>query len=327
MSRLLPLLFWLLMALNVSVLGLWFVLGLAAARPSHTPMPTVVAFFAVPALVLAAVALLFLRGPWPSSRGVAFGLAAVPALVIGAGVLMSVGWRGLAGLQGESAEGWGRTDAALQQQMEAAIAARDVPAVARIAATPKARLDEAASLVAAVRGIESPPHDTAVLRALLAAGLNPNHAAGSRAPLAEAIRVSRVAGAEPVRLLLDAGAHPNLRPGAQPVWFEALSPRVDAGVLPLLLARGADLRAVDMAGSPALYWAAHHRNWTAALRLVEQGALWQAVRLPQGEGLLQRVEAARRQDPADPSLARLAQALRAAPSAAVPAATASQAGR
>ena len=68
MSRIL---FALLMLLNVAALGLWFVLGLAAAKPSHTPVVSVVGFFLLPALLLGAVALLYLRGPWAWSRALA----------------------------------------------------------------------------------------------------------------------------------------------------------------------------------------------------------------------------------------------------------------
>ena len=75
MSRML---FALLMVLNVSALGLWFVLGLAAAKPSHTPVVSVVGFFMMPALLLGGVVLLFLRGPWAGSRALAIGLAGLP---------------------------------------------------------------------------------------------------------------------------------------------------------------------------------------------------------------------------------------------------------
>lgn len=45
-------------------------------------------------------------------------------------------------------------------------------------------------------------------------------------------------------------------------------------VLALLLAHGADLKAVDKKGETALIYAATTPNWTAALRLLQGGADW-----------------------------------------------------
>ena len=304
MSRML---FALLMVLNVSALGLWFVLGLAAAKPSHTPVVSVVGFFMMPALLLGGVVLLFLRGPWAGSRALAIGLAGLPVFIVAASVLLA---RGAAWREGVSADNWGRPDPVAQQALEAAIAARDAVAVGRIASDRSGRIHDAAALVAAIRLLEQDSAALDPLRALLQAGLKPGANSAGEAPLESAIRVSRVAGTEPVRLLLRAGADPNLRSASSPAWFAALAPRTHPDVLPLLLERGADLRAIDMAGSGAVYWAAYHQNWVATALLIERGADWQAVQTQNGQGLRQLVETHLRRAPSDPALTRLAGLLR-----------------
>ena len=111
------------------------------------------------------------------------------------------------------------------------------------------------------------------------------------------------------------GVQAQLRRGTPPDWFAALAPRADPEVLPLLLEHGADLHALDGAGHGPLYWAVHHRNWEAAALLVERGAAWRDARLPDGQQLLQVVDAQRRRNPADAALTRLSHLLRAAPAA------------
>lgn len=307
MRRVLNVLFAVFIALDLLVLGLWLLLGLAAAKPSHTGLPQLAAFFAVPTGLLAAVVLLYLRGPWAAARPLATALAAVPAVGLLGAALLS---RGVAGLMGMRSDDWGRPDAAQQQQIESAIRSGDAGAVAKLARAPEARLNDGAALVAALRQLESRPHNLEPLRALLEAGVKPGSTGGAADSLAEGIRASRWAGPAPVQLLLDAGAQPNQRHGASPAWFAAMSPGTHPEVLPLLLARGADLKAVDMAGQTALYWAAFHRNWAAAATLVERGAAWRGVRLPDGTAFDAAVRAQRRQQPGDPALERLERLLR-----------------
>lgn len=309
MSRLL---FTAFIALDAVALGLFFVLGLAAAKPSHTPLLSVVAFFVLPGLALASLVLLFLHGPWAASRTLATLMAALPVLLAVGGAAVS---GGVAWWMGESVDGWGRPDPQAQQRLEQAIAAGDAAAVARLGANPRAPVNEGAALVAALRLLEAHPQRLEPLQALLQAGMSANAAGGPEAPLEAAIRVSRHAGAEPVRLLLRGGADPNFRLHGEPAWFAALSSSTDPSVLPALLAAGADLRALDAAGNTGLYWAVFHRNWSAVRQLVERGAAWRHARLPDGQGLLQAVDAQQRRHPTDADLARLAQRLREAPTA------------
>lgn len=74
---------------DAAVVGLGLLLGLAAAAPSHTPVLGVLAFFAVPGLMLAAVVALYLRGPWRAARPVATVLAALPVMLVLGGALLS----------------------------------------------------------------------------------------------------------------------------------------------------------------------------------------------------------------------------------------------
>lgn len=309
----LTILFSLFIALDLAALGLMFVLGLAAAGPSHTPMISVVGFFLVPAPLIAGLVLLYLRGGWPASRGLATVLAGLPAIVIVGAAVMS---RGVASLMGESADDDRRPDMTVQRRLESAIVAGDRAAIARIAKASQSRLDEGAALVAALRVLEQDPNAVKPLQVLLEAGFRPDAGASTPTPLVAAIRVSPTAGAAPLRRLLEAGADPNRQTGSSPAWFEALAPRTDAAVLPMLLTRGANLRAVDMAGRDAVYWAAYQENWNAVALLLEQGANWQAVRMPDGSDLRQRIDARLRAAPGEPTLAGLAQRLRSASAAA-----------
>ena len=66
---LLKILFWLFVAIDVVGLGLFFVLGLAAAGSAEThPLAVVLVMLVVPSLVLAAAVLLFLQTQWTGWR-------------------------------------------------------------------------------------------------------------------------------------------------------------------------------------------------------------------------------------------------------------------
>ena len=80
-----------------------------------------------------------------------------------------------------------------------------------------------------------------------------------------------------------------------------------------MLAHGADLNAVDMAGSNAMYWAVFHQNWAAGALLVERGARWQDVTMADGQNLRHRVEAQLRSSPDNPALRALVRAMTATP--------------
>lgn len=302
--------FALLIAVDVLALAVFALLGLAAAKPSHTPVVAVLGFFAVPVLVLLGVVWLYRRQPWPASRALAFGVAGVPVLLVVGGAIVS---GGAAWWSGEPAMGSGRPDAAAQGALEVAIAAGDAASAARLASDRRHPVNDGAALVQAIRRLETTPGDAAVLQALLQAGLQPNAGGGPEPVLAAAIRASRRAGIEPVRLLLAAGADPNHRAGTQPAWFAALQAGTPVEVLALVLDARADLKAVDMAGQGAVQVALAQRHWAALDRLVERGAAWQAARSSEGQDLRQVVAMQLRRTPDDAALRGLAQRLQGTP--------------
>ena len=109
-----------------------------------------------------------------------------------------------------------------------------------------------------------------IIRAMLAAGGNPNKPPGRSLTLA-LYRSPRFA-----QLLLDAGADPNALDEAQrPVWWTVLSAASDNDLtkLRLLLDRGADIKKRDREGGPVA-WAAYQKCWRAMWLLMERGADW-----------------------------------------------------
>ena len=109
-----------------------------------------------------------------------------------------------------------------------------------------------------------------IIRAMLAAGGNPNIPPGRSLTLA-LYRSPRFA-----QLLLDAGADPNALDDAQrPVWWTVLSAASDNDLtkLRLLLDRGADIKKRDREGGPVA-WAAYQKCWRAMWLLMERGADW-----------------------------------------------------
>lgn len=252
-------LFCLFVALDLAAVGLFLLLGLAAAKPSHTNPLAVVGLALVLLLVLVGLVALYFRAGSAALRIVAFAVvgAAPVVLLASAGLSSLVAWR-----MGESAE-----------------------------VRPGGAVDAGGpdGLVQALRQLEKTPEQPEAFRALLQAGANPN--GGNASPLELAIRLSPRIGREPVDLLLAAKANPNARPGSQPVYFAAVGKKVDRAVLLALLDGGADLKAVDMAGSNALYWAVYAGNWRAALELLERGIEWRQVRMLNGQSVLTVLEA------------------------------------
>lgn len=286
----LNMLFWIVVAIDVVALGLFLVLGLAAAGPSHTNPVAVVAFFLVPAVILLACIAMFLRFDAMLWRVAALVMAASPVLLVAGGAAFSL-WdlQGYLGRDG-SAHTY---KAGPLRDLEAAIARDDLPAIT--VAARKAKLNEAGlagvtPLLQAIRRLEK-SSGTGALKALLAAGADPNATTGEFLPLTAAIYASRTAGLEPVRVLLQAGARPNQRDAnGTPAYFAATGGSVDTEVLTLLLDAGADLKATDRGGIGALMHAADTRNWKVVLTMLERGADWRHAKTQNGLGLLARLE-------------------------------------
>lgn len=284
-------LFWLIVAIDAVAVAIGGLLGLAAAGPSRTnPIIALLIPFFVPGAILLGAVLLFLRAQSTFPRLLAFGIAALPVLVVVGGRLM-VEWELR---KYEDATGTVREfRSEALRQIEAAIERDDAAAVA--AAAPGADLNTpgisgATVLVLALRHLRE-PRQLDVVRALLAAGADPN-ATGAEPPLQPAIGDSRTAGIEVVKLLLDAGANPNARTeGGEPVFFIGGGAGIDVEVMRLLLDRGADVKLRDRDGRSAAHTAVLTQNWKVLRLLVERGAPWRDQKGGDGVPLLAYLEA------------------------------------
>jgi len=144
-------------------------------------------------------------------------------------------------------------------------------------------------LMYAIRRLEEKPNELEGLRALLAAGADPNRAA-DELPLEVAIQLSGEAGTEPVAMLLDAGANPNtVNQFGDPVYYMATGITVPVEVLRLLLDRGADLKGRDRDGRSVAFDAATTSNWPAVLLLLQRGVNYEG-RSINGETFVEMVE-------------------------------------
>src|SRR6185295_4216400 len=109
-----------------------------------------------------------------------------------------------------------------------------------------------------------------LIRAMLAAGANPNY------PPTEPLYFAIASGPRMTKLLLEAGADPNALDSAdRPLWWSALSASKDDDLttLRLLLDHGADIKKRDRQGGPVA-WAAYQKSWRSLWLLIERGANW-----------------------------------------------------
>lgn len=230
---LLKVLFWSFVALDAAAIGLWFVLGLAAAGSSKSsPLAVAFALLVVPGSLLAGAVLLHLRAPSPTLRLLALAIVSAPVVMLVAGRVLAefTARANPGGIQGET------------------------------------------KLTRALRDLEKDPQQLATVRQLLADGADPNQA-GEEMPLVLAIYATRHAGREPLQLLLERGADPDQRGQfGEPCWFAATARSVDLGVLTSLLERGADATARSRDGKGGVWSATACDNWPAAVLLVQRGS-------------------------------------------------------
>lgn len=288
---LLKALFWILVVCDLAGIGLFLLLGLAAAGSSRSsPLAVVALMLVLPGAVLLAAVILFLLAKSWLGRGIAFAIVALPLLfLVGSSALGSA-----------SMMLYQRDDGTLahflpggMRDVEDAVLRDDAAALATaVRSVDPAKLGRGGTniLVVALRRLEKNPHSTDVLRVLLEAGADPN-AGEIEKPLKEAIRVSPTAGIAPVRMLLDAGADPN-QPDTfgDPVYFLASGIQIPLEVLELLIARGADLTHKSRDGSTVLRQAVNSQNWPAVLLLLQKGADWRETRMLNGMDFRTKLE-------------------------------------
>lgn len=283
-------LFWLLVIGDTAALLLLFLLGLAAAPSSRTsPLAVAWAMLVVPTAVLVLAIFLFHRVNTPVSRGAAMVLVALPLLW----VVVTRGYYEMRLAATTTEDGTFRYfRAGPARDILDAIDRNDAATVTRLA--PQVNLDarglaNMTLLMYAIRRLEEKPHELEPLRALLAAGADPNRAA-DELPLFVAIQMSGEAGTEPVAMLLAAGANPNtIGQFGDPVYYMATGITIPVEVLELLLDRGADLDLRDREGRSVVFDAATTSNWPAVLLLLKRGVKYEG-RSINGETFEQMVE-------------------------------------
>ena len=297
--------YWLIVCFDVAVLGLFFLLGLAAAPSSKTsPMQVAAFMLVVPGVLLMISMVLFVRSSTPLLRGAGFLLAAAP-------ILVAVTLGGVNLMQVRSVtDGAGKLTffgAGPMREVTEAIAANDAAKVAAL--LPQVDVNgrgfqNMTLLTLALRQLRSTPEKLDVLRVMVKAGVDANAVSEvDDLPLTTAIQLSGKAGVEPVALLLQAGAQPNAK-GAfgTPAYFGATGKMVPVEVLEMLLDRGADLKAVDRDGKGVVQYATLSGSWRAVRVLLDRGADWKNVRSVDGLGFREMLEAHQRVYGEEPGL-------------------------
>jgi hypothetical protein len=281
--------FWLFVIGDTLALLVLFLLGLAAAPSSRTsPLAVAWSMLLVPAAVLALAVFLFHRINTPLARGGAMVLVALPLLLV-------AGMRGYYEMRLASATEEDGTFRYFRggpaREILDAIDRNDAATVTRLA--PQVNLNarglaDMTLLMYAIRRLQETRHELEPLRALLAAGADPNLVA-DELPLMVAIQQSRNTGTEPVAMLLAAGANPNaLDQFGSPVYFMAVGITVPVEVLRLLLDR-ADLNLRGRDGRSVAFAAATTANWPAVPLLLQRGVNYEG-RSINGETFIQMVE-------------------------------------
>lgn len=271
---LLKLAFWALVAIDALGIGLLFLLGLAAAGSTKSnPLQVALVLLVLPGIPLLGAVLLFTRTTSSSLRLLALLLAAAPLLIaVAARTAAQVNLAQSLNEDGEMT--WYRSGPL--REIAEAILRNDAATVARLAPTVDVNKKGAAGmtlLVLALRQLDEHPQDLAVLEALMTGKPDPNLAGQYEHPLELAIGSSGASGVKPVLWLLDAGAKPNLENNfGDPVFFLATGVAASPDVLPLLIARGADINTLSRQGETLLISAAMMRRWKTALVLLQNGA-------------------------------------------------------
>ena len=289
-------LFWIAIFADIAVLGLFFLLGLAAAPSAKTSAFAVTAaMLPVPVLLIIGAILMFTRMSGDGWRGLAVILAASPWLLI---FVMRANEEVKIRMTSDASGKMTYFRSGTLREIADAISRNDAAKVAELA--PQVNVNAhgysgMTLLMFAFRQMRETPGEIGCMRALLKAGANPNEGADYSSPLETAIQLSGKTGPEPVMLLLAAGADPNRKNtfGA-PVYYQATGLPVPPGVLQAMLDHGANVKTLDGNRLSVAFDAASAGNWKAVLLLVQRGAPWKGMFGANGLSLVDSAESYRR---------------------------------
>lgn len=298
-------LFWGLVAIDLLGVGLFFLLGLAAAGSARTnPLQVALVMLVLPCIPLVASVVLFVRATSPAMRVLALAIAAAPLLIaVSSRAIAEVQFRANTNEHGELTF----FRAGPMREIAEAIARNDAVTVASLVPTVDVNetgFSDMTLLMLAMRQLRQTPDRQEVLRLLLEAGADPDKGAQSELPLSIALQLVAKAGPGPAKALLDAGANPNLANDfGEPVWFAATGQSSSVETLAMLLDRGADVNFVGRNGQTALFSAATTRNWKVALHLLEKGADWKLGKSVNGQDFRSLIDSYAGESDPDGSLA------------------------
>ena len=268
------LLYWAFVALDIAALLFFFALGLAAAGSSRTsPIMVALVMLVLPAIPLAGSIWLFLRSSALVWRAAAFVLAAAPLMIA-----VTVKAYSDAQIRANSNANGDLTffREGPQRDLINAIRNNNAAAIATLATKANVNasgMDDMTPLVSALRQLRATPTQHEALRALLAAGADPNKGTAYELPLEMALQIDDKTGPTPVEMLLAAGANPNVKNSSGvPIFFAGAGNGASVETLASLLKHGADLHATSPKGETILFYAASAQNWKAAVFLLQQGA-------------------------------------------------------
>jgi ankyrin repeat protein len=290
-------LYWAFVAVDAAALLFFFVLGLAAAGSARThPASVALLMLVLPALPLLVSVWVFHRSASAAWRGAAFALVAAPLCVLFA---IKLATDGLVSAHSNAAGELTFFRPGPQRELVDAIQRNDAAAVAARArpdTVNQTGLEGMTLLVMAMRQLRTVPTQVDVLRALLAAGADPNLGTAHEWPLEMALQGLHRTGPVPLTLLLKQGADPNRKNAfGHPVYFAGAGHGKAEQTLATLLDHGADLRATGPGGETVLFYAASASNWRAMDFLLTRGADPRQGRSRTGQTLRDVVEDAARQ--------------------------------